>query len=120
MLTTWFHTPPPSCFQTLHIFCQYVELLLQVTWRLQAAGIRIKVIKNTQSVWKKLFEKEGIPLVDGPARNRREDFLTLHPITISGKISVDYLGNYWANILLSREMFNKLKEEDPYEKQSYS
>ena len=32
-------------------------------------------IKDNALIWRTISEKEGIPLVDGRGRNRREDFL---------------------------------------------
>ncbi len=73
-----------------------------------------------QNLWKALSEKEGIPLVistNGAARNYKEDFKTLYPITISGKIISQYIGKVVEKIPpISEKQFNELKEPDPFEK----
>lgn len=74
---------------------------------------------SDQNLWKALFKKEGIPLVissNGAERNCKEDFKTLYPITISGKIISQYIGKVVEKIPpISEKQFNELKEPDPYE-----
>ena len=72
---------------------------------------------KTPIIWRKLFKKEGIPLVDGPERNYREDFKTLYSITISGRIIGKLFGEVVGPISpISEKVFNKLQDLDPYEK----
>jgi hypothetical protein len=68
-------------------------------------------------LWTQLSLKEGVPLVKGPDRNRRKDFLTLRPITISGAMINRIIGQVWGEIpCISEVAFNKLYAEDPFEK----
>jgi hypothetical protein len=72
--------------------------------------------------WKKLSEREGVPLVASPSghlRNYREDFKILRPITISGKKISQFFGKIVGHIPpISEKWVNKLQEEDPFEKKN--
>lgn len=72
-------------------------------------------------IWKNLFKREGIPLVvslNGGPRNYKEDFKVLYPITA---VSGSTIGQLFGKIVglippISEKWFNKLQEEDPFEK----
>lgn len=68
-------------------------------------------IKESPSIWKGLFKKEGIPLVNGKDRDYREDFITLFPMTISGRKIGEVFGKIIGQIPeISEQVFNKLNE----------
>jgi hypothetical protein len=73
-----------------------------------------------QSIWKNLFEREGIPLVmglKGQTRNYREDLKVLYPITISGRVISQLFGKVIGQVPpISEKWFNKLQEKDPFER----
>jgi hypothetical protein len=76
---------------------------------------------SDQSLWKLLFEREGIPLVcsinGGERNNYRDDFKVLYPITISGKIISQFFGKVIEEVPpISEECFNELNQPDPFEK----
>ena len=48
-------------------------------------------IKNNALLWRTLSEKEGISIVEGEDRDRKEDFKILYPRFVSGKRSASYL-----------------------------
>lgn len=79
------------------------------------------LIKNHQDLWKRLSEKEGVPLVaslTNQPRDYREDFKTLYPITISGKMIGQFFGEIVGKVPpISEEWFNRLKDPDPFEKE---
>jgi hypothetical protein len=74
---------------------------------------------SDQDLWKYLFKKEGIPLVsstDGTERNYKKDFNELYPITLSGKIISQFIGEVVEEIPpISEGIFNELQRPDPYE-----
>jgi hypothetical protein len=75
---------------------------------------------QSPSIWENLFEKEGIPRVvslNDERRDYREDFKTLYPITISGRVISQLFGEIVGQIPpISEKWFNKLHEKDPFSK----
>lgn len=75
-----------------------------------------------QSIWKNLFEIEGIPPVissTGQERDYRKDFIAMYRITrVSGRTIKKTFGEMIGKVPpISEEHFNKLKQRDPFEKE---
>lgn len=73
---------------------------------------------NKASIWIQVSEKEGIPLVAGNERNRRNDFRILYPITISGRMIGELFGKVIGRVPpISEYWFDKFAKNmaDPYE-----
>jgi hypothetical protein len=74
------------------------------------------VFCQNQGIWTQLSLKEGIPLVAGPKRNRRDDLKTLWPITLSGARISWAIGQPVGEIpCISEVAFNRLNAPDPFE-----
>jgi hypothetical protein len=107
--------PDPNTFQYCSV--RYLELpdIAQATRVCKCWN----QLFSDQDLWKALFEKEGIPLVisaNGTARNYKQDFKTLYPITISGKTISRFLGKVTEKIPpITEKRFNELQEPDPFE-----
>ena len=74
-------------------------------------------IKNNALLWRTLSEKEGISIVEGEDRDRKEDFKILYPRFVSGK----KIGGLFGKVIgpippISEKDFNELAKEDPFEK----
>jgi hypothetical protein len=75
-----------------------------------------RVFSQDQEMWTQLSLKEGIPFVAGPNRDRRKDFQTLFPLTLSGARISQIIGKVRGPIPRIREVvFNKLNDPDPFE-----
>jgi hypothetical protein len=72
---------------------------------------------QSEVIWRNAFEKEGIPVVDGKKRDYKKDLKILYPITISGRRISRVFGEMLGRVPpISEKWFNKLQEEDPFEK----
>ncbi|GEM_PF-1761594 len=71
------------------------------------------------SLWQQLSSKEKIPMVErleGHESNPKQEFRTLYPITISGRMSEGLMGPFCGEIpLISRKCFENCFRKDPFE-----
>ncbi len=79
---------------------------------------RDAIAKLPRGFWINAFQSEGIPLVEsaeGEVRNSRADFTALAPITLSGRVISEFLGQPVGPIPNIREdVFARLSEQDPF------
>lgn len=78
-----------------------------------------EIIHARHQFWLSAFVHEGIPQVeskDGEKRDLKADFLRLRPITLSGKIIRQHLGNPVGPVpKIKKEAFDLLGKDDPFE-----
>ena len=74
---------------------------------------------NDSRIWKRQSKIEGIPQVRSSTRrlrNPKADFIKLQPITISGRMICQYLGEFVGDIpCIDGEYVDALEEKDPFE-----
>ncbi|HSW86822.1 MAG TPA: hypothetical protein VLG49_04910 [Rhabdochlamydiaceae bacterium] len=95
---------------------QFLELA-DISRSSRVCKIWNKAIKGNQHFWIKLSEREGIPIVNGVGRDRKEDFKTLYQITaVSGRAISELFGKMVGKVPpINEALFNRLNDPDPFE-----
>src|SRR5436309_1990636 len=81
---------PFTCFEIFKYTAPHMEP--KDIGRLAGVCRQYREWATAPAIWEQVSEREGVPLVAGEGRNRKNDFGILYPVTISGKMIGEVFG----------------------------